>query len=35
MGKLHELLAVETDLANKARGLLSQTVNRFGDIAGI
>lgn len=33
MGKLHELLAVESDLANKARGVLSQARNRFGDIA--
>lgn len=33
MGKLHELLAVETDLANKARGVLAQINNRFGDVA--
>lgn len=33
MGKLHELLAVETDLANKARSVMSETVKRFGDIA--
>ena len=32
MGKLYELLAVETDLANKARSVLASTVNLFGDI---
>ena len=32
MGKLHELLAVETDLTNRAKSVLAQAVNRFGDI---